>query len=87
MALNKFDDFENNLEEEDKQAESTDFKSAKKALIDRSTDNSILHGPVYFADNEDDTIWATGPNEKDQLEKPIVVKILGFADWTFHKTK
>jgi hypothetical protein len=86
MALNKFEDFEHNIEEEDKQAESTDFKSAKKALLEAPLNSKddikygILRGPIHYFDNDDGTIsiWAVGANKGDQLEKAVVIKIIGF---------
>jgi hypothetical protein len=78
MGIKKFEDFEHSLEEDDQKALASDHINAKKDLLRGSTDK--IRGPLYFADNEDGTmsVWAVGENEKDQLEHPVVIKVIGY---------
>ena len=87
MSIKKFEDFENSLEEDDKKALMSDHINAKKDLLEGHPDK--IKGPLYFIDNGDDTItiWAKGENEDDQLDKPVIVKIIGYAGYSFKELR
>ncbi len=77
MSLKKFEDFENNLEEEDKNALAADHVNAKKELLGsfdkKGSKNEYWTKNHLVKDLGGDTISiATGG------EKSVVVKIIGF---------
>jgi len=75
MSLKSFNDFESNLEEENKKVSSTDAVGAKKQLLKSFSKDgdSFITGKHKAWDMEGDTIKLATGNER-----AVIVKVIGF---------
>ena len=79
MALNKFEDFEHNLEEENKSERATDFESGMTELLGaKMTQGLQFNGPFYAYQKDDgsDTLFINRGTGTPWVE----VKIIGLFD-------
>jgi len=76
MALNKFEDFEHNLEEEDKNALANDHVNASKDLVNRF--DKIVWAEAGKNPGEVIIQIGSSMDAKDDEQNHILVKVIGY---------